>query len=87
MAAQPALVGQRLTYPAMGGEAVTPSDSLDLSQPSRGLLVTVAGNIKCTFIDGSVLTIPVSANSVYPFAVTRVWSTVSSAATGIIAFY
>ncbi len=86
MAAQPALVGGRLNYPAIGGEAVTPSDSLDLNQPSRGLMASVAGNVKITMIDGSVLTIPVLANVIYPLGITRVWSTTTTA-TGMFAFY
>lgn len=85
MAAQDNFPGPGLTSPASNGVAVTPSDSVDLANVSRGLLIGTAGNVQVTFVGQSnipgtttVLT-GLSAGSVYPFRVTRVWSTNTTA--------
>lgn len=60
---------------------ITPSDSVDLAQAVRCLIVTGAGNIKVTTAAGNsvVLAVPVGY---LPLQVTRVWST-GTTATGI----
>lgn len=73
--------------PATKAFSITASDSVNLDQPTRGILVTAAGNLSLLFFDDTAsVTIPVDANVVYPFCVKRVNST-STTATGIIGLY
>jgi hypothetical protein len=71
--------------PAEAIVAVTPSDSVDLTVPSRGLLCGVAGNAQVTTQAGQTVTIPLQ-QGYNPIRVRRVWST-STTATGIFALY
>lgn len=73
--------------PATGGEAVTPSDSADLTNESRGLYVGGAGNVAVTMKDGTPLTfVGVPAGSLLPIRVSRVKAT-NTTATSIVALY
>lgn len=75
-----------ITAPFTGVKAVTASDSA-LIATTRGLMVSVAGDVAVQFEDGSTATIVSAvAGVVYPFAVTKVLST-GTAATGILALY
>lgn len=59
---------------------VTPSDSADLSSPAQALFVGGAGNIKVTTQGGQTLLLTgVTAGSVLPLRVTRVWSATTTA--------
>ncbi len=59
------------------------SDSVDLTEPYRGFHVGVAGNVKFTPTDGSTaVTIAVNAGAYYPYGISRLWST-GTTATGI----
>ena len=70
--------------PAMGGAAVTASDATaDPAGPFRALYVGVTGSIKVTHVDGTTPTYTNVAVGIIPLAVTRVWST-GTTATGII---
>lgn len=72
------------TAPIVSAEAITAHDDNDITV-TRSILVTAAGNISVIFQDdSSAVTIPVNANTVYPFCVTRIRST-DTTATGIIA--
>lgn len=74
-----------ITAPALSGFAITPSDSADLpgGNFTRGILVGVGGNLKVTYQDGSVDTLPnLIAGVVHALCVRRVWST-GTTATGI----
>jgi hypothetical protein len=63
------------------------SNSVDLTKPIRGFMVTVAGTVKVTMADGTSGTYPGCAvGSVYPGLIARVWST-GTEATGIVGFY
>lgn len=67
--------------PATVAEAVTPADSADLTNQARALYVGVSGNVKVTLQGGDVVTFQgLLAGQVYPFAVTRVWSGTTTAA-------
>ena len=58
------------------------SDTVDLATPTRAIFVTVAGNIVITLIDDTdetSVTIPVSANAIYPLNIKRLWSTGTTA--------
>lgn len=73
--------------PATMAFTITADDDTDLSQPTRGILVTGAGNLELIFFDDSAaVVVPVDANVVYPFCVKRVRAS-STTATGIIGFY
>ena len=74
-----------LDSPATSGEAVTPSDSTDLTTVSRALWVGGAGNINVIMSDGTTLLFSgVAAGTLLPLRVSRVKST-STTATLIVA--
>ena len=61
-----------------GSAAVTKSDTLaDPAGPFAGLLMTAVGTLKVTLVDGSTLTFGTETiiNKIFPYAVSRVWST------------
>jgi hypothetical protein len=83
------------TKSAFNAMAWTPSntnyiaDANDRPIATKGILVTVAGNLNLVFTDQTVaeaVVVPVSANVVYPFSVKQIRAT-STTATGIIVFY
>lgn len=79
-------------YPSaslIGGYSVTPSDSIDLTIPTRQIYVAAAGNVRVTFIgypDGTYSTHAVLAGERLNWQVKRIWST-GTTATGIEGFY
>lgn len=76
-----------MIYSASDAEEVTPSDSVDLSQVSRGLYVGGSGDISVVMKDGTTVTLKsVVAGSVLPVRVSRVRAT-STTATDIVALY
>ena len=70
---------QAITYE--GAKAVTLSDSVkDPAGPFAGLLVTATGNLKFTTITGDTVALTaVANNAIIPIAISRVWSTGTSA--------
>lgn len=75
------------TAPAANAVAVTPNDSTDLTNYTRGLMVNIAGDVVVDFAQsGSTITLTLAAGVVYPFHIRRVRST-GTTATGIIAFW
>jgi hypothetical protein len=58
------------------------SDSVDLSKVARGFFVGVAGNVKVVTLAGTTITFAVAKDKDYPLAITRLWST-GTTATGI----
>jgi hypothetical protein len=74
-----------LTAPAINASAVTPSDSTDLTDTSRGLYVGVSGDVKVTMAGGAAVTfVGLAAGVIHPIRASRVWST-GTTATSIIA--
>ena len=69
-----------------GSVAVTPSDSVDLSPTTRGIICDVGGVVKLTFVDDTTDTLTLISGLPYTFQVKRVFSSVT-AATGIHALY
>lgn len=66
--------------------SVTPDDNNDLAVPSRGILVSVAGTIAVTDINGNDVTLTATqivAGTIYPLQIKRIKSTGTSA-TGIL---
>ena len=74
-----------LESPASNGSAVAPSDTADLSHPSRALYVGTPGNLKIITIDGATLTL-VGVSGWVPIRVKRVLS-VGTTAGDIIAVW
>ena len=93
MAAKPKNLTIPKTYPAMMADVITPSDSVNLTEPvsgspiqSRGVWVGVAGNISVEMYDPedrltdkTVILVGVLAGSILPISVTRVNSTSTTA--------
>ena len=64
----------------IGGFAITPSDSADLSQIARGIMVGVSGNLKVDMENGDTVTWPsLAAGLVHPLYVRRVYATGTTA--------
>lgn len=78
--------------PGMAGPAenafdVTPNDSADLSQFTRGLYLGNAGDVKVDTIGGDTVTFTsLSAGVIHPIRVARVYAT-GTTATNIIGVY
>ena len=73
--------------PARNAAAVTPNDSTDLANVSRGIMVGVSGNVSVNMSGGgSAVVMPMTAGQLYPIAVSRVLST-GTTATGIVALW
>lgn len=70
--------------PAGHAEAVTPSDTAELTILSRALWVGVTGNVKVTMKDGSVVTFANLPVGWHPLRVKQVWSA-STTASSIVA--
>jgi hypothetical protein len=68
------------------GFAITPSDTVDFDVQTLAILATAAGNVVLVFEDSTTLTVPVDANTIYPFKVRRINAT-STTATGLKGFW
>lgn len=77
-----------INHPAENAAAVTPHDSNDLANASRGLYVGVSGDVKVDMVGTgtAVVFTALAAGVVHPFRVTRVYST-DTTATNIVAVY
>lgn len=68
--------------PIIGVNSITPDDSndIDTSKGARSVYVGTTGNVKVTFFDGTVQTLPNLAAGVHhPMKVKRIWSTGTTA--------
>jgi hypothetical protein len=80
-------LGVNYTSPAVGGSAVTPSDTANLTKEARALWIGGGGNVKVITVDGSTITmVGVAAGSIIPVRVKRVFST-DTTATSIVALW
>lgn len=76
-----------LIDPADRAVAVTPSDSADLTEVTRGLYVGASGDVKVDMANGDTVTfVAMAAGVVHPLRVRRVYST-GTDATDIVAVY
>ncbi len=76
-----------LTSPLIGAFVITPDDGADLPQVTRQIRVLgSAGNLTAVWADGNTRTIPVLANDVLDWRVSRVLAT-GTTATGLWGFY
>lgn len=74
------------TVSAYDAAAITPSDSGNI-QTTRGIYVGTSGNVKVDMAYGTTVTFTnLMAGLVYPFQVTRVYST-GTTASGLVAVY
>jgi hypothetical protein len=78
---------RRIMDPFENAVAVTPSDSADLSFTTRGLYVGVAGAVKVDMVGSGTVTFAEMPVGFYPLRVTRVYATVTSAASSLIALW
>lgn len=76
------------TVSAHRAAAITPSNVTVFAQPTRGIYVGASGNITVDMADGgaSVLFSNLMAGVIYPFQVTRVYAT-GTTATSLVALY
>ena len=66
--------------PASSAAAVTPNDSTNLSNITRGVYIGVGGNMKVTMEDGQTLLFTgLSAGAIYPLRLTRIWADTTTA--------
>jgi hypothetical protein len=72
--------------PASNAGPITPSDSEDLAYATRGLMAEGAGSISVLMLGGQTVTFTALASTVYPFRVTRVLAT-GTTATGILGLW
>lgn len=81
------LDGAAQMQPAQSGEAVTKSDTVELSHVSRGVYVGGAGDVVAIMADGTSLTFSsVPAGTILPIRAKRIHSTGTSA-TNMLALY
>lgn len=73
----------RIASPVTGAFSITPNDSTDLAEVTLSLYVSVAGAVKVTMNDGSVVTYANLTAGRHPLRVKRVWAT-GTAATGLV---
>ncbi|MEO9648811.1 MAG: hypothetical protein ABJ360_22495 [Roseobacter sp.] len=74
-------------FGAVGGVAITPSDSATIEPVPRALWVGVSGDINVEFIDGSTAILKsAAAGTPLPLQVSKVLAT-STTATDIVALY
>ena len=72
--------------PAVSVSEVIPNDASDLAHVTTALNVATPGTIRVTTKSGDVVDVFVTAGSVFPLRVRRVWET-GTTATGIRALY
>jgi len=65
--------------PATHAASVTPSDSVDLSNVSRWVIIGTAGALKVTTKGGDTVTMGNVPAGFLPIQVTRIWSTGTTA--------
>ena len=78
-----------LQNPAEGAFAITPNDSTDLTEPTRGICFAAAGDLKVDMLNGDTVTFTdgsLAAGAVHPLRVKKVYST-GTTATGIFGVY
>lgn len=76
-----------LSSPVTNALAITPSDTDELAQVTRGVYVAVSGTLKVDMVDsGTVTFTALSAGVIHPIRCKKIYST-GTAATGIVAVW
>lgn len=85
---QPYMLGYQAqdSDPAFGAFAITPNDGVDLATVTRGIYIGVAGSVKVTMADGTVVTFSNVPTGIFPIGAARVWAT-GTTATSLIGVY
>jgi hypothetical protein len=69
-----------VSSPYVGGETVSPSDTVSLTKVSRAIYVGTVGTLSCLMMDGTTVALPTTvAGTIYPLRVERVNLTGTSA--------
>lgn len=68
-----------MSSPANHAAAVTPSNTADLSDASRCLVIGTAGDLKVDMVSGLTVTMPSVPACILPVRVTRVYATGTTA--------
>ena len=79
-------IPQQPDAPAYGAVAITPSDTVDLTKPCRALYIGSAGDLKVIMQDDTTVTFASVAVGIWPFAVKRIYATLTTASS-IIGLY
>ena len=73
------------TNPGMKFTAITPHDTNELVYVTRGIMVTVSGNVKVMGVKDTVACVlPLAAGVIHPIMAKRIYAT-DTTATGIVA--
>jgi hypothetical protein len=76
-----------LESPAIGGFAVSLHNTDELAISTRAIMVTVAGNVKVTTVNGDTFTMPaLQPGVVYGIRAKIIWNT-GTTATGVVGLY
>ena len=83
----PNLPSGNASSPAQLAFAVTPSNTVDLAQVTRGIYVGVSGDLKVDMVAGGTVTfVDLAAGMIHPIAAKRIYQT-GTDATNIIGLY
>lgn len=86
MATDFSLYADGLSSPARHAAAITPHDTNDLANTSRGIIIGVGGTIKVITVGGDTVTMTVATGAVLALMVTRIFAT-GTTATNIATLY
>ncbi len=78
-----------LSVPPSHAAVVSPSDSVDLDNMTRGISFSTAGDLKVVTAGGDTVVIPsgsLAAGVIHPLCVVRIWDTGTDAA-DIVAYW
>lgn len=74
------------TRPAANAAAITPTDGIDLTTPTRALLIGVAGNVSVDMVESGTAVVLMLPAGIHALAVKRVRAT-GTTATGLVALW
>ena len=74
------------TSPAVGAFEITPSNTVDLAVPARGIYVGVSGDLKVDIGGVAITFVGLAAGIIHPLNVTRVYQT-GTDATNIVGVF
>jgi hypothetical protein len=78
---------ENVTTPITHAFAVTPHDTNELTNQTRGIYVGVSGDVKVTTIDGDAVTfVGLASGVIHPIMAKIIWST-GTTATSIVGVY
>lgn len=75
---------QRASDPYVGAVAINYSSDQTFTQNPRGIYLSTGGTLKVDFIDGTTVSLILVAGVIYPFCISKIYSTGSSGAVGFV---